>query len=280
MPDAHPPFPFIVGCPRSGTTLLRGMLDSHPEMAVPPESHLLVKLVESRGDFEKESGFACAPFLERILSSERLAAWKLDAGELRRAFAAAPPRDLAGAVRLLYQGYARARGKRRHGDKTPRYVSHLPELAALLPEACFLHIIRDGRDVALSLLDSEWGPRSVEEAAAHWAERVSKARADGAALGAARYLEVIYERLVAEPEAVLAGVATFCGLDFRPEMLRYHERADELRDGFKFPHRHGRLSLAPTQGLRDWRVQMSPADVRRFLAVAGELLADLGYPAN
>jgi hypothetical protein len=247
-------FPFVVGCSRSGTTLLRAMLDAHPALTVPPESHFAL---------------ARSPrALRRALRRDPwFALWGIDAPDLRGL-------DVPAAVRALFAAYAAARGKPRYADKTPHYVSHLPLLAARFPEARFVHVVRDGRDVALSLLEVPWGPDDLEGAAGHWRRRVLEGRA--AALRPDRYREVRYEALVADPEGALRPLCAWLGLDWHPALLAPRGAALTV----PYPEHHARLALAPTPGLRDWRRDMAAADAARFAAVAGDALAELGYPAR
>ena len=173
---------------------------------------------------------------------------------------------------MIYAAYAARRGKSRTGDKTPSYVMHLDLLGGLFPEARFVHVIRDGRDSTLSYLDASFGPTTVAEGALYWRRFVARGRQTGRALGPARYLEIRYERLVAEPEAELRAVCSFLDLPFDDAMLRYPERAAELVGKV-----HHNLARAPTAGMRDWKREMAPADVAVFEALAGDLLGELGY---
>jgi len=242
----RPIFPFVVGCSRSGTTLLRALLDAHPLLAVPPESH-----------------FAVLPRL-RLRRDPWFRLWDIDPPDLRGL-------GVADAVRAVFAAYAAAHGKPRYADKTPHYVSHLPLLADRFPEARFVHVVRDGRDVALSLLEVPWGPDDLEGAALHWRRRVLEGRAAG--LGPARYRELRYEALVADPERELRGLAAWLELPYDPAMLDPARRPVAM----PYPEHHHRVALAPTPGLRDWRREMSAADAARFQAVAGDALAELGY---
>src|SRR4051794_17280172 len=129
---------FIVGVPRSGTTLLRQMLRGHPRLAVPPESHFVPAALNA------PSGAAA---LELILRDEHFADWQVDAADVRRR-ATTSDMTPASVVRAAFETYAQAQGRPRWGDKTPAYVLHMPLLAEAFPGARFVHIIRDGRDVA------------------------------------------------------------------------------------------------------------------------------------
>ena len=264
------PFLFIVGSARSGTTLLRLMFDTHPQLCVTRESHFIPDLARRHGTGPVDAEALC----DELLANRWYRRWQLD-DDLVRAGLTAPPRpDFAEALRRLYRCYADAQGKQRCGDKTPQYVRHLPLLAELLPEARFVHIIRDGRDVVASFLSTAIGPDRFDPGVRLWRDAVAAGRAAGAALGPERYTEVFYERLVAAPEQELRRLAAFAGLDYDPVMLRYH-KAEGAADVGRY---HAAVSQPPTPNLRDWRSELSPQQVRRFSALAGDLLAELGYP--
>ena len=263
------PFLFVVGCERSGTTLLRAMLDSHRELSIPPESHFLIRVIKDR--------YGQEGFLSLLAGHPRFARWGLPIEEVTELMRTADADNPAAAVRLLYRAYAASRGKTRWGDKTPRYVRHIPGLAALLPEAHFVHIIRDGRDVALSWLGASFGPTSITEAAERWRKDVRAGRLAGRKRAADRYMEVRYENLVSRPKRVLRRICEFVDLPFDPGMLDYMATAEQVIEGTFAPQTHQRLRLPPTPGLRDWRQEMDEADVHAFRTVAGNLLVKLGY---
>lgn len=275
---ATPAFPFFVGMGRSGTTLFRAMFDSHPEMSIPGESGFIVRLGRRRGRYERNGSFVVEPFVADLLEHRGFRRWGLPEQDVRAALANPPLGGFTDAVRRLYALHAAREGKPRYGDKTPNYVLSLPLLADMFPEARFVHIIRDGRDVALSHLDiKEWGPDSVEEAAVEWRRNVRKGMRDGSRLGVHRYREVRYEDLLDRPEATLVDLCGFLDLPFHPAMLTYAERAADVLRTEAFPQHHSRLASGPTKNLRDWRRDMTPADASRFEAIAGGLLSELGY---
>src|SRR5512139_722683 len=143
---AHPPLPIVVGCPRSGTSLLAVMLDSHPQLAIPPETEFLVPATRLAG-----AGDALRRRLFEVMTvgKEGASTWidcGLDAEAFRRRLEAVEPFRVADGVRAFYAMYAERQGKARCGDKKPHYVGALPAIGALLPEAHFVHIIRDPRD--------------------------------------------------------------------------------------------------------------------------------------
>jgi Sulfotransferase family len=273
MTDEEPPPVIVLGVSRSGTTLLKEMLDRHSQVAIPTESYFIPQLWDRHGP--RPDREAIIADLERIA---RVREWGVTAEDVRRRL----PADAAFAdvVDAVYGAYADARGKPRFGDKTPAYMQHLDLLNRIWPDAQFVHIVRDGRDAALSFLAMRrrprfnWArPRGLGDFACQWDLEVRGAHAFGSSAARGRYLELRYEDLVADPEQRLREVCDFLHLAFEPAMLEYHRSIDaSTRED------HPRLAQPPTAGLRNWREQMAPADVERFEAIAGRLLGELGYP--
>jgi hypothetical protein len=276
---AHPPFPFIVGAPRSGTTVLRLMVDAHPAMAVPPESYFPVTLWPWRRRYLVDGGFRLDLLAEDLLTRRPVPRapfnWDIDPGLVRERLSGVAPISYPEAIRMVYALYAEVRGKPRYGDKTPIFADHLGLLARLFPEARFLHVIRDGRDVALSVVDKRWGARTLVEAAAQWALRVRTTRRAGRTLGD-RYVELMYEDLVADPQPILQRVCAFTELDYRPEMLSFHLTAEQRLPEWE-RRSHDDLGRPLTAGLRNWRSEMSRNDIAAVEVVAGRTLESLGY---
>jgi hypothetical protein len=270
-----PVFPFIVASPRSGTTLLQAMLNAHPELAVPPEAHFLVPLARL---VRHTDGLVDAGHLTRLLAGRELfALWALPQEEVESALREARPTTYPEAMRAVYALYARRQGKRRYGDKTPKHVENLSFLAEAFPEARFIHLIRDGRDVTSSFLAHRLGPRNAAEGAIRWRRTVAGGRRDGRRLGPERYFEVRYEELVEDPRRHLQAVCGFIDLEFDDAMLSYHRDAERLLPNPRLRSLHTNLSLPPRSGLRDWRREMTPSQVAVFEALAGDLLQELGY---
>lgn len=271
-------FPLFVGSGRSGTTLFRNVFDSHPQLAVTHEAHFVAAMARRRSRYEKPEGFDVDAFVRDLYANPNFLRQGIPEEAVRADLAATPPGSYAGAVRAVFALHAAAQGKPLYGDKTPGYVSHLALLGRLFPEARFVHIIRDGRDVALAYLDrSEWGPSTVAEAAINWRDRVSRGRKAGADLGQARYRETRYEDMIDDPEDTTLGLCDFLGLEYDEAMLRYHERGSEFIGSTKHPAAFAGLARPITKGMRDWRREMAPDDVALFETVAGDLLESLGY---
>jgi hypothetical protein len=282
---ARDPFLFIVGCERSGTTLLRAMLASHPDVAIPDESYFIPRLARRRHAYHaRQHGFLSGRFLDDLARDPEYQRWTISRSAVQRAFEDRPPLDYSDAIRRVFEVYAAARGKSRYGDKTPVYVRYIDRLAALFPEAVFVHILRDGRDVAMSLVDrTHERPHDVGEAAIFWRERVRAGRRLGTPLGA-RYQEIQYDDLVSDPRCILESVCGLARLRFGDDavaaMLRYPEHAEELVADAHNTAAHDRIRQPPTPGVRNWRREMPIADRRLVEALAGDVLGAAGYPVE
>ena len=282
-----PPAPFVCGVTRSGTTLLRLMLDAHPDVAIPGETHWVPKLIKA---FERgrQSGDDAATL---AIDHKRWGDFHLDGNELRERIKGLHPVTAADSIRAFYLMYAEREGKSRYGDKTPGYIQEMRRIQRVLPEARFVHIIRDGRDVSLSHLRMNWGPEDYEQSARLWRNRIRRAQKIAPTID--HYTEIHFEDLVADTEGELRRICDFIDLDFDPAMLDYHERAeDRLKEKARELPRKNRpnqtaearmdshkLAKEPPRSDRVgmWRERMSEEEIAEYEAVAGDLLVELGY---
>lgn len=276
---APPPHLFVVGSPRSGTNLLRTMLDRHPQLALAFDTHFIPRVLEL--DSETGDPPLTPALIDGVIGYHRFARLGISEAEARQAADGAT--TYGQFVNALYRQYGLQRGKTMVGEKTPDYVMHLPRLHELFPSARVVHIIRDGRDVALSMMNwardgkgpsrsALWQEHPLAVSALFWERCVRTGRRDGGALGAA-YHELRYEELIARSREVLAEIATFLQLPFADEMVV--PRQDEAPARLHLVPRQSRQ--APTAGLRNWRTQMREEDAELFEAIAGDLLSELGY---
>lgn len=262
---------FIVGASRSGTTLLRLMLNRHPHLCIPPESHFITHLHAEQPELLSHDDF-----YQRLISHERLADWQLDLDALRRRIESTPL-QWAPLFDAVFRLYADRQGKRRWGDKTPDYVRVLDRLERLFPQALFVHLVRDGRDVACSLLEVPWFSDNMEKIARFWADSVRMGRESGKRIGPSRYLELRYEQLIQQPEQQLQRVCDFLGEPMDRCMLDYHEDADAAIP----PERrawHQRVGRpVDSSRIGRWKTDLTRRQRRTLKKIAGDLLEELGY---
>ena len=274
MSDA-PPF-FVVGNDRSGTTMLRLVLDRSAEAAVPPESMFLVDTAAARRSGDLGDAAEAARLLERIWEHPRVRGWGLPRE---------PPPVPAGlshsgayrfAVEAPFRAYASLAGKSRWGDKTPAYLHQVDELFAVWPDARLIVLVRDGRDVALSIMGLPFGPNNVWAAARTWAAGIRRGQ-EAERRHPDQVLTLRYEDLASEPKREVERACEFLGLAFDEAMLAIEETdAAKLAKGQEgwFTSVWAGIN---TSAVGKWRREMTPAQQAVFAAVAGDELRALGY---
>ena len=219
MSDLMPRPVFVVGCQRSGTTMLRLMLDSHSHIACGPETRFLADLGRVVGsDWKRLSqyGFSQEEWLGRI----------------------------AAFFGGIQSDYAAARGKIRWADKSPRYALSMEFITRVFPDAQVVHVIRDGRDVAVSHR-KRFGYWSSVKSSVKWPRYIAAARAAGAKLPPDQYLELRYEDLVTDGEATLRRLFDFLDEPWEPAVLEFDKKEHDVPERY---HRQldARRSVAGT----------------------------------
>ncbi len=273
---------FVVGAPRSGTTLLATLLNRHQRIAAAPESHYIRFWMRKHpGDPASDEHFE--RFWRAFSGSDRFKQFELDANEVRERIERVRPRTWRSVFDGLMSAYAEARGRPRWAEKTPDHFQHLPRLFEWYPDARVLFVVRDPRAVAASTARSPWGNDDYAGHAYRW--RRSIGVLEGLA-GDERVMRVRYEDLVTDPEPTLRAVCEHIGEAFDPAML---EAGDEATPGAKAGSAKGEWAAehfrrasgaVNTESLEKWRKQMSPAQVRDVEAVAGHKLREQGYEAS
>ena len=269
---------FVVGCPRSGTTMLQLMLHAHRRIAIPPETRFVLDAYWRRREFGD---------LTREDNRRRLARWivnreqtrfgdlGLDPEETVRQIVRAPD-TLGSAFATVFRAYANRFGKTRWGDKRPAYVQNLDVVLRLFPDAQIINVIRDGRACVASLKEMTWHKEDVPGTVAAWARAVDDARRAARRLGPDRWHQLRYEDLVADPHRELQAVCTFLGEDYDPAMARPSEVADVAVPAFKTWHErtHGPVT---TQRVQSWQKRLTRAEIALCETALGSRLRACGY---
>lgn len=267
-----PPF-FICGNDRSGTTMLRLMLDRGPDVAIPPESMFLMDVERPAGDGPQ----TWQSLLEELWRHPKVRLWGLSDPPPR------VPSGLGGddafrfALEAPFRAYARKFGKPRWADKTPPYVHYVDRILGVWPRARFVVLVRDGRDVALSVRPLPFGPNNAWAAAQWWARGI-RAGLAARRQHPDRVMIVRYEDLVDDPGVRLREICDFVEVPFSDDMLRLQD-ADPGRivadQRSWFP---GIFEGVSRSSSGRWRREMSLRDQRIFASLAGDELAAHGYP--
>ena len=274
--SASPPRPlFVVGVQRSGTTMLRLMLDSHPDLAVPFETGFITvffqKLVEY-GDLS--IGENRDKLVHDICHYHKVKQGHLipDPSQLRHTGVT----SYRGLVECIMSEYAATQGKSRWGDKTPFYITDIDVLHEIFPDCRIIHLVRDGRDVAVSQRKVSWASANTVRIAEDWRWKVTLARKIGNVLGR-QYLEVRYEDLVLNTEAALRNICHFAELTFSEKMLLYHESGSERMPEKSMKWHRTSVRPPDKDKIEQWKRLLPVPDQILFEEVAGDALEMMGY---
>ena len=285
---AGAPIPFIVGMNRSGTTLLRMMLDTHPDLTIPPETHFVPDVIRAI----RQPGAGAAEVLAAMKKHREWPDFGFSDEQVLAQLNGQSKLTAGTAVRSFYELYMEQQGKPRWGEKTPRYVTKMPMIQRALPEARFVHVIRDGRDVALSVLDRTVRELTAADVAQRWKRKIRRAQRTAPKLK--HYTEVRYEDLILDTEAQLRRICKFIELPWDDALLSYYERSADRLEEMKreLPAQGHQRTLTVEQRMathamttkppdadrvQRWKRQMPDSDRDAFESVAGELLTELGY---
>lgn len=273
---------FIGACPRSGTTLLRSMLDNHPDFAMPAETDFVIPLWKLRVGFgdlreiENRRRVARWIFREEGNGGIRLRAGKFTRKQAIRRVVRSPP-TIGSIVDTCFSMYAEAHGKQRWGDKRPAYAGWISMLFELFPNAQFVNVVRDPRGAAASQVPLGWGHEeaALSSAAVRWETSIRRVDEFARRLRPDQLLDVRYEDMVRDPAATLERVCAFAGLRGGDtiETMIHSERRGTFRPGW-----HDRLAEpVSTSSVERWREKLDPHEVALIEVAAGRYLERFGY---
>jgi len=264
---------FIGGCDRSGTTLLGSMLGGAENCITTPESQFKTDVLpycrKKDGTVDVKLAYC------RIVKHWRFKLWGLRESDYDWLIQGAS--SYSELIKSLVKSYTIRNGKADVNvwiDHTPSNLRYAKILLDFFPEAKFVHMVRDGRAVAASVIPLDWGPNTIICAAHWWVERVAFGLAAEFFLGPERIIRVKYEDLLRKPEVTLRQLCNFFDIEFNPEMLE--------GKGFTPPQytisQHRLIGRRPDfTRLEAWRTELSPRDVEIFEALTGDFLVYLGY---
>ena len=267
---------FVIGNPRSGTTLLRLMLTCHPRICIPPEAGFALWLEPTYADWQKNDP-RLGGFLDALFDSRKFETWELDREALALDIARQSPVDYASLIGCVYSHYSSHNnpGWTTWGDKNNSYVTHVARLHRLFPGARFVHIVRDPRDIACSYLElskaehsTDYQPRlsdDIHVIARQWKHNICQVERDFGEIGDSLTHCLRFEDLVVHPVDTLVALCGFLDEPFDPLMLNYHEE-------------NANLQLEPPDFLSWKQLTLSPLQtnrVGRYRSDLSEKKADL-----
>lgn len=265
---------FIIGMPRSGTKLLRELLNGHSQISIPSgETSFLPYWIhhwQEYGDLSRPENFK--QFYETVIKFRYFVYMKEQDALISQAtwFQTCRNFSVAGVFEALVRHDSDAAWETNiiWGDKSPAYIDHITLLKSVFPQARFLHVIRDVRDYCLSV-QKAWGKNPVR-AAQRWADSVAQARQAGRQCGR-DYLEIAYEELLNQPETTIRNCCQWLELKFEPEMMHQLRSGNETIGDAK-----GYRSIKRDNS-KKYLKQMSPILLNRVEQITCETLHQCGY---
>lgn len=259
---------FVIGFARSGTSLTCRLLRRYLKVSFGTESQFIIRYYRNLHVYGDLSQEANVRGLLGDIAGERFFArchhnWGFVFNR-EKAFVGLRERTYAGVLDAIFSQLAEHNRMSRWGDKTPGYNSDLPLLLRLFPNAQFIHVVRDGRDVALSIPKTSFGPTNACETAMQWKPALRAIEAFSRTLRADQFFELRYEDLIEQPVTRLMEIAGFLGID----------DSDRRLAGYLEAHVRDEVRAANSE---KWRRELSAADIERFEGVAGDTLARFGY---
>lgn len=262
---------FILGVGRSGTTLLRTILNGHSKLYVTPEAHFVLPLLKYKKHYDVATGFDKTRFSQDLMQAGSFTHWHMGSKDINKAVSGAA--NTTDAIARLYCYYAALQGKQIAIDKTPSLTQHIGFILKNYPNARFVHLIRDGRDVAVSQYSAGW-TKSVDEAAVDWSVRTKLAQKDGVKLGKKHYLEIRYEDLVTKPKIQVKALCSWLGVAYEPKMLKdTSSNAKQLLGSVYQPNLHNNL----LQPIKPQKPKGTAEQRRRVEHISAKQLQLLGY---
>ncbi|GAA3528189.1 sulfotransferase [Nonomuraea rosea] len=269
---------FVIGCPRSGTTMLQLMLHSHPRMAVPPETRFLVPAYYRRRTWGDLRVAARRRALAQWIATDRSTKFrelKIDKDEFI-AQAVDGPGSLGSVIGTAFRMYADRFDKARWGDKRPSYVKQVDLLLRLFPDAQFIHLIRDGRDCVASLKEMPWYTLDSFHAVSTWAEAIDAGGRLKRTLAADTYYELRYEDLTDDPMTELKKLCHFLDEEFSPSMISPREAASVAVPQHKIWHSNTHQEVTRAR-VGSWANRLDDWEIALCEHMLGDRLESMGY---
>lgn len=275
---------FILGNPRSGTSLLRLMLNSHPETVVPPECGFLLWLSEKYIHQAEYTELTYFSFIEDLFKTKKFETWGIQKEKLLKKIKSDKPKNYSSMASIVYNHYALEKGKtpRLHGDKNNYYINEIEKIEKIFPSSKLIYIVRDGRDVAASYfkidrskISSKYKPalpQSIEKIASDWSKSTFKAKSMQIQPNTC---VILYENLVREPVRTLSTVCSHLNIAYSDNMLQFYKNNDEPTDflQWKAKTKHP----VDTSSLGNYRKELTQEQILSFEQHAYSALEAFNY---
>ena len=271
---------FMIGTQRSGSNLLRLMLNQLPGIAAPHPPHILQRmtpLLAAYGDLDHDVNyFSLIEDVCRLVELNPVP-WEGVSFDREQIARAANARSLMGILEAVYDQVAIAQGAQTWCCKSLANIHFLPAIEAHFGNARYIYLYRDGRDVALSFRKAVVGEKHFYHIAKDWAQTQRLALTMESYIGMDRFFRVRYEDMVEEPEAMMMRLCEFLNMEYHQNMLNFHQ-STEARRAAESSDLWGNVTQPIMRGnTGKYRTEASEDDLRIFESVAGDVLDQLGY---
>ena len=270
---------FIIGSGRSGNTLLRSILSGNSDISIPPESYRIPFAIKKFHIFNnRDWEDIVSQVLKEFKDCKEFYTWEIDITDAQKRLEniADSKRTLSNIFDELFCTYTEKHspGSKIWGDKTPMNTLYLDWIGTVFPRSKFIHIIRDGRDVASSYLKMERYD-TILEAANRWINSIESAQSFGSKIKE-NYIEIRYEALVTKPEEVIKDTCDFLDIDYDSKMLDHTKQVKKLGDTDK--EHHSNLSKPiSSDSVGKWRNNLSESNQESITKLLHKHLQRLGY---
>ncbi len=268
---------FIVGLRRSGTTLLNLMLNAHSKIHITYESGFLPKFYnhkEKYGDLSHIKNQR--KLLEEFYSQQRN--WsKDDYPPINDVISNIKETTMDGIFSSMYELIANKYGKSRWGDKTPDFVEYLEVLSKMFPDAQFIHIIRDCRDIILSRQSLKWFRHDIRIIAKEWSNSIKLGEEFSKTIDSGRYKAIKYEDIICEPRTQLKNVCDFLGEEFEEQMLEFYKESKKIVPSVESDRHQNTDKGLIKSNSEKWRHKMNSTDICIVESIIGNKLNELDY---
>ncbi|RNC83671.1 MAG: sulfotransferase [Balneola sp.] len=286
---------FILGNPRSGTSLLRLMLTEHKSMIIPPECGFIQWWFDKYQDWSDQLSDIhyerkVLQYVEDLKTSRKIETWDFDFELLTQFLNKKRPSTYSELCLLVIEAYAIQKNKmvRYLGDKNNYYLSYLELIGELFPNAKYISIIRDGRDVACSYLsmkkvhsNSDYKPKlasSIEEIAEEWSSNINRIKLFLDKIKVEDSIWVRYEDLITNTEEELSRITSFLDISFEKQMLDYYKSNNEPNELLAWKKKT--QEKPDVKNIGKFRFELTPDEIIEFETIAGPMLKKFKYDMN
>lgn len=274
--ELRPPV-FIVGAPRSGTTLLAVLLDRHSNIAIGPETQFFTEFIPQNWDQRTPESYE--QLVDSALSFKRIADFNFDRDQLLHHFKKYEL-SFASLLRAIIEVHALRSSKPRPGEKSPLHLQHVPALLTQFPESKIICVLRDGRDVVRSLIEAPWAipknPRRLGLFCIQWTDAVEQTIQYQKTLPPGRFMTVKFEDILRQPQPELEKICAFIGEKFEPTQLQPAQASSAIPDWEKKWKNKASETLDPGR-IEAWRKSADQNQIWAMNSMMGDMLERMGY---